>query len=415
MNLPVVETRAVVDSGWIAPDPCIKTDGQTHLVVIQPSSFCNINCRYCYVPDRTNRNVIAPAILEDILTKVFASDRVANGFRLVWHNGEPLSLGIDFYQQAIDVIKRVNVRGKAFHQCIQTNGTLINQQWADFFKANDICPTVSIDGPQHIHDANRITRSGAGSFDATLRGIHILRDNGIPLVGLSVVTATSLDSGADIVRFFLSEGFSSLGLIIEEPWGGNPATSFSELAVRASVSQLEERFRRFVSDFFDAWFPHQSELVVREFSDLFMILKKLKGDRDAYPQQEDASPCAVLSFNRHGGITTVSPQMIAGTVENPDRFLSANVRDLDSLAEVEASLVHQHLTQQIGTGIRKCQTECGYFHLCGGGSPASKFYEQGTFACTQTRDCRFSKQLLSEVVLDKLTHLTKVCTGVHLR
>jgi sulfatase maturation enzyme AslB (radical SAM superfamily) len=82
-----------------------ETAELTELVVIQPSSFCNIDCNYCYVPDRSNRSVISPDILEDILAKVFCSRRVADGFRLLWHNGEPLSRGIPFYENALAIIR----------------------------------------------------------------------------------------------------------------------------------------------------------------------------------------------------------------------------------------------------------------------------------------------------------------------
>lgn len=136
---------------------------------------------------------------------------------------------------------------------------------------------------------------------------------------------------------------------------------------------------------------------------IFTAFRKVKLDNSAFAQQEDATSCTVLSFNQEGGITTFSPQMIAGTVDCPNRFIVANIRDLASLDDLDCSPIHQQLKTEIEAGIRKCRAECGYFNLCGGGAPASKFYEHGTFDCTETRECRFSKQLLADVLLEKAT------------
>jgi uncharacterized protein len=385
---------------------------KTDLVVIQPSSFCNIDCKYCYVPNRANRSTIDLEILKDILTKVFQSDRVADGFRLVWHNGEPLSLGLDFYQQAISIINDVNKNNKHFEHCIQTNGTLINQKWAEFFLNNNISPSVSIDGPKHIHDANRVTKEGTGSFDSVIRGIRILKNNGIRLAGLCVITAKSLDYGDELLQFFLDEGFSSLGLIIEEPWGGNPDTSFTKLLHGTSQELLELRFRSFITSVFDAWLPYKDKIELREFNDIFTALKNIKLANSLFTQQEDASPCRVLSFNQQGGITTFSPQMIAGTLEDPNRFVVANIRDIQSLDDLEMLTAHQLLACEIEKGIEQCRDSCGYFQLCGGGAPASKFYEHGTFNCTETRECRFFKKILTQIILDKMLDLKQTAQAV---
>jgi uncharacterized protein len=370
--------------------------------VIQPSSFCNIDCRYCYVPGRDNRAVIKPETLEKILLRVFTDEQVANDFRLVWHNGEPLALGIEFYRSANSIISRVNRAGKKFRQCIQTNGTMLNQEWIELFREYDIAASVSIDGPQEIHDLNRVTRSGRGTHQATMQGIKLLRENHVPLVGLCVVTNDSLAHGRAIMQFFIEEGFVSLGLIIEEPWGGNPQTSFS---CQSSAEVVEEQFRVFVSDVVETWHPHRSQIEIREFQDILQAMRKFKLDQNAFAQQEDATPLTVLSFNRDGGITTFSPQMIAGTDDCQDRFIVANIHDLLDLKNIADVPKHQQIANEVAIGIECCRNSCGYFNLCGGGAPASKFYEHGNFACSETRECRFSKQLIVDVLLDTVPSL----------
>ncbi|MDR3638211.1 MAG: hypothetical protein P4L84_30685, partial [Isosphaeraceae bacterium] len=96
-------------------------------------------------------------------------------------------------------------------------------------------------------------------------------------------------------------------------------------------------------------------------------------------------------------------------IDEPRRFAVANIREIESLDEVPALSRHKALEAEIGKGIARCKAECGYFQVCGGGAPASKFYEHGTFDCTETRECRFAKQLLSSVLLEKATRLQ--CSG----
>jgi uncharacterized protein len=375
---------------------------ETRLVVIQPSSFCNIDCRYCYVPERSNRAVIQDTVLEDILTKVFQSRRVPDGFTLVWHNGEPLALGRNFFQRALSIIRRVNP-GKSFKHAIQTNATLIDDRWADFLAESNICPSVSIDGPRYVHDVNRVTRRGTGTLDDTLRGIQCLRRRGIPLVALAVVSLTSLPFGKEIFNFLFELGFESIGLIVEEPWGANSNSSLDTHNRQA----IDEAFEQFIEDFFHAWFPNRHQVTVREFSEVGQSLISLKHKRQAVSRFQDSSPGTVLSFDRLGNITTFSPQMIAGTQDESSKFIVANISDVPDLEHIGVAQKHIELFEAIERGIDMCRHECGYFDLCGGGSPASKFYEHGRFDCTETRDCRFTKQKVTQLLLNQMRQLNE--------
>jgi uncharacterized protein len=377
-----------------APGP---SGGKTHLVVIQPSSFCNIDCRYCYVPDRLNASMMPDALVEEIFTKIFRSDRLADGFQLVWHHGEPLALGMSFYRSAHDTARRVNRSGKRFVHGIQTNGTLIDESWADFLRECEFEICVSIDGPRHVHDANRVTRGGRGSFDATMRGVAALRGKGMRVDALCVVSSASLPHGREIAEFFVDQGFSSVGLIVEEPWGAHPVSSLRAIELAEAV----DLFRRFVEDFYDSWYPHRHLLHVREFGEILTAMGRLKQDPNAFSQHEDAMSCTVISFDREGNISTFSPQMITGTPQDRTAFAVANIRDVDSLDDLPGLPVNRRLEKEIDVGIAMCKRECGYFSFCGGGSPATKYQEHGTFASSETLECIYRKKVIVDVVLIK--------------
>ena len=162
------------------------------LVVVQPTPFCNINCRYCYLPDRSNKAVVAEETIANLFSQLFASGWVQDGVSVVWHAGEPMVLPIDFYRQTFQLIDRLKPAELALTHAFQTNGTLIDDAWCEFFAEQRINVGVSVDGPQRLHDVNRRTRAGRGTFDRTIAGIRRLRERGVPFHVISVLSAESL-------------------------------------------------------------------------------------------------------------------------------------------------------------------------------------------------------------------------------
>jgi len=99
----------------------------------------------------------------------------ADYVEFIWHGGEPLLMGIQFYEKVVELQKRYKREGQTIENDLQTNGTLISQEWVDFFKANDFHVGVSLDGPPEVHNANRVFRSGQGSFEQVMRGYDCSR------------------------------------------------------------------------------------------------------------------------------------------------------------------------------------------------------------------------------------------------
>jgi len=165
---------------------------QIQLLVVQPTPFCNIDCRYCYLPDRANKAVVSEATLRNLFAQVFASGWAKEGLSVVWHAGEPLVLPVSFYRRAFALIDELKPDGLAVTHSFQTNGTLVDDAWCEFITETKVSVGVSVDGPQRLHDKNRVTRSGRGTFDKTIAGIRRLRALGVPFHVISVLTADSL-------------------------------------------------------------------------------------------------------------------------------------------------------------------------------------------------------------------------------
>ena len=195
------------------------------LLVIQPTPFCNINCSYCYLPDRSSKAVVSKETLSNLFSEVFASGWVRDCLSVVWHAGEPMVLPIGFYRDAFRTIDALKPAGVSVSHSFQTNGMLIDDAWCDFLIEADIGIGVSIDGPKHLHDRNRLTRSGQGTFDRTIAGIRQLRRRAVPFHVISVLSSQNMKSPAEMFDFYVSEGIEEVCFNVEESEGSHVSSS----------------------------------------------------------------------------------------------------------------------------------------------------------------------------------------------
>jgi len=231
---------------------------QTQLLVLQPTPFCNIDCSYCYLPRRDDRSrmdldtvrVTARRLREDCL--------VGDELSVVWHSGEPLAVPVAWYAQAFAVLADELIGIRVQH-ALQTNATLIDGRWCDFFRRHQVQVGVSVDGPAFLHDLHRRTRRGGATHAATQRGMRLLREHGVPFHAIAVVTAATLgkpdvdaradaDADADaqadaFYDWFVEQGISELGCNFDEAEGVNRTSSLAglERQHRAFLARLLQR------------------------------------------------------------------------------------------------------------------------------------------------------------------------------
>jgi len=118
------------------------------LLIVQPTPFCNIDCSYCFLPDRGNRKRLTTDTLAWLCRRVFTSLFLGERLSVVWHAGEPLVLPPAYYREAFDIIDQYVPSALAVNHCIQTNGMLISDEWVDLIIERGINVGISIDGPQ---------------------------------------------------------------------------------------------------------------------------------------------------------------------------------------------------------------------------------------------------------------------------
>ena len=369
--------------------------GPIGLLVIQSTSLCNLDCSYCYLPDRKRRNVFnlqqqLPLLLERIYESPFWGPHLS----VLWHAGEPLTLPTGFYDQASTIIRQqtsdLRAQGVVIEQHVQTNATLINGDWCDCFQRNGMVVGVSIDGPQDIHDSHRVFRNGRGSHDRTLRGIRTLRDHGIDFHAIAVLTADALEQPERMYCFFRDEGIHQIGFNVEEQEGMNTSSSMQGVV-------KEQRYREFLSRFWACNERDGFPLQVREFN---QVMDMIAGGQRLL-QNEMNRPYAILSVDAKGNFSTFDPELLSVETDRYGLFNLGNIRDV-SLVQATETEAFQTLLRDMNAGMKRCQQECQYYGFCGGGTGSNKYWEHGSLDATETCACRFSSQIPVDVLLEKL-------------
>jgi len=370
------------------------------MVVVQPTAFCNINCSYCYLPDRTSKHVMALSTVKRLFEEVFASGWTCPGVTILWHAGEPLAAPISFYEQAFAIIEQMRPPSVMLRHSVQTNATLINKEWCKLFLAWDVRMGVSIDGPRELHDRHRKTRSGKGTFDATMAGIRCLQDNGVAFHALSVLSRESLAMPDELLDFYNSEGIEHVCFNVEESEG----TYVSELF---RSDGLRERYAAFLRRF---WHRARASGKIKFVREIDRALPRVfRPDGTPYFNNE-VEPLAMLNVDSHGNVSCFSPELLGMKDARYGDFLLGNITR-DSLADIYRNCLASPLYRDIRAGVRACEQSCEYFSVCSGGSPVNKLFENGSFTGTTTSFCTLIRQVPVDVILEAYQHLERSWTG----
>jgi uncharacterized protein len=373
--------------------------GPTELLIIQGSPFCNIDCSYCYLPNRSAKSRISVHTVETALKRLIDDDLIDQKISIVWHAGEPLAVPIDFYVEVFKSIKQILPSSIEVRHSMQTNATLINQAWCDFIIKEHIAIGVSIDGPKDINDLNRKTRSGKSTYEQVLKGIGLLKENLIPFHVISVISKQSLKHGKDIFEFFAALGASRLCLNIEEVEGANHTSS---LQLNEETAIL---FKEFYQTIYDLQDKLSNTLEVREITNAKNKLVNIPLDyfeSNNFGQQ--LRPFGIITIDTFGNFSTFSPELIGQKSEEYNDFILGNVHDC-SFRESTDNPAFKKLYTDIFKGVALCKQSCPYFSFCGGGAPSNKLFENGTFNSTETLYCNYNIQIPLEITLKNIEKL----------
>jgi len=367
--------------------------GPITLIVIQPTSFCNLNCDYCYLPDRHLKQQISLDLIDPIFKTIFKSQFFRQDATVCWHAGEPLAVPVSHYKAMFERIdaahQQYNSTPYKIRQSVQTNGTLINQDWCDLFKQHEVHVGVSLDGPAFLHDAHRKTRKGLGTHAATMRGIAHLQRNAIECSVIAVLTKDSLDYPDEIFHFFVDNGLMDVGFNMEETEGENSSS--------LDPSEIEDRYRTFIQRFWELVAQTNGKFKLREFENICSAIYC-----DSRLNNTDMNkPFVIVNIDSKGNFSTFDPELLGVNTERYGQFILGNVLR-DTFESVCDSDKFQRIYRDMSAGVTLCHQSCQYFGLCGGGAGSNKYWENGTFNSAETKACRYRIKVITDVVLEGL-------------
>jgi uncharacterized protein len=285
------------------------------LIVLQPTPFCNIDCKYCYLPDRSNATIMSPMVIERVAAEILSSDDVEFPAVFLWHLGEPLAVPRNYYNEAFAIFNRVNERyGREFSHSFQTNGTLIDDHWVDLILRHSVRIGLSVDGPAFIHDRQRITRSKKGTHADVMRGIGLLQATKVPFGTISVLTDFTLDYAEEMYRFFVDHNIDDVAFNIDEIDGLHQQTSFAE---PASVG----RYRQFMLRMLELCSGPAGQLKIRE---IWTTLRTLSVGHEN-PYNTTNQPLRIINISTNGDFSTFCPELRAARSKTYSDFVLGNL------------------------------------------------------------------------------------------
>jgi uncharacterized protein len=206
----------------------------------------------------------------NVLVKVISKflNYPINNINFIWHGGEPLLNGIIYYKKILYLQEKCNTNNVNIVNSIQSNGTLMNEEWVKFFKEYKFNVGISFDGPKVLHDSQRINCSKESTFDSILNAILLLQRYKVPYGILSVVSKKSIEYGAiNILKFYLDKNIKNIAFLKQRP-KINLSREFSNIDTKYS-----EEFNNFMKQVFDFWFENNnSEIKIRELNSILSIL-----------------------------------------------------------------------------------------------------------------------------------------------
>ena len=234
-------------------------------VMLKPAgAHCNLACKYCYYLEKNKlyptaqRHLMSDEMLEQF-TREYIEAQTMSQVLFTWHGGEPLLRSIDFYRKALSLQQKY-AGGRRIDNVIQTNGTLLTDEWCEFFAQNHWLVGISIDGPQPDHDHYRLTAAGKPSWKKVMQGIKLLKKHGVEWNAMAVVNAYNANHPLEFYRFFKENGcqFLQFTPIVERLTRHEDGRTLASLADKDEISLSEasvapEQWGYFLCAIFDEW------------------------------------------------------------------------------------------------------------------------------------------------------------------
>lgn len=351
-------------------------------VIMQPTTLCNLDCAYCYLPQRRESLRMPPVVAGKVAAAVREWVR-ARPVEICWHGGEPLAAGREHLGRLMDCFT-----GTGVTHSVQTNATLVDRAWCEFLAERGVRVGVSIDGFPADNSA-RVDLGGRPAFDRIVRGIDLLVGARHEVSVIAVVSEPTPARARRLYAFARELGCRRLGVNIEEREGVNH---------RATAHDLDQT-AAFWAELVRAWRDDPCVQVREIDRALGFASRALRHERPKPAAVVDPLPTVAWD----GSVTLISPELAGFSSDRHGPFSCGSVlrEPLDVLI---ARGMRAAWVREYRLGVRNCRDSCRYFEFCGGGHPSNRYFEHGRLDTTETAYCRNSKIALMEGVIRVAHH-----------
>ena len=233
--------------------------------------ICNLDCHYCFYlekeklyPNKHNWRM-PDDVLEAYIRQYIQAQQVPN-ISFAWQGGEPTLMGVDFFRRVVELQKQYCPPGRAIDNAMQTNGTLLDDEWCQFLRENRFLIGLSLDGPARIHDKYRLDKGGKPTFDKVMRGLELLKKHQVDFNTLTVVNSHNSRQPLEVYRFLRQVGSGHMQFIPLVERVGPAEREYAEPPLLKVLSPSDSQvtpwtvepmqFGRFLCEIFDEWVRH---------------------------------------------------------------------------------------------------------------------------------------------------------------
>jgi uncharacterized protein len=354
-----------------------------HLLAKPAGAACNLGCQYCFFLSKENLYPRESPLMDEAMLDTYIRQLMESSpglqVDIAWQGGEPMLRGLDFYRRSVQLANKYRKPHQRILHTMQTNGTLIDDEWAAFFKKNNYLVGLSVDGPQPLHDAYRVDKQNAGSFDHVVRGWNCLRKHDVDVNILCTIHAANADHPLEVYRFFRDElqaQYIQLIPIVEratadtialanQGWGGQKGTDRplykqeGNLVTERTVKA--EQFGQFLISIFDEWVQRDvGKVYVTTFD---VALGSWLGQHNACIVAPTCGSALVLEHN--GDVYSCDHYV------EPDHRLG-NIRETPLKTLVSSEKQRRFGQSKYDTLPKYCK-ECSVLFACYGECPRNRF------------------------------------------
>lgn len=340
--------------------------------IVKPTHDCNLKCRYCYVPETAEQGRMDDKTLENTITKITKFNGKKNGAtHFIWHGGEPLLMGVEFFEKIVEIEKPLRVDGYRIVNGIQSNGTLVDDAFLDFCEEqNDFDIGLSLDGPKEMHNATRPYKTGNGSFDDVYKTVKLvqkrneeLRQDGKKgnLGGgvICILNKLNIDRVEELYNFFHDEKISvRVNPLIRS---GRALNGYDEIAITS------REYGGAMIKLFDIWFDDPNQRISMDPFELVMgnVMTKV-------PHGCQYGESCQKHFISVGPTGAVYP---CGRYDGLSEFYLGNV-NTDRMEEIDTRPIREKMKWRGYETVNGCKP-CEYKAICNSGCMSNAYMIRG--------------------------------------